>query len=94
LLRVSPYLMKTLSAAGTVAMFMVGGGILVHGVPVSQTVVHHAAVAISSLSGMGKALEVITPSVLDMLAGVLAGGVMLAIVSLGTTIFVKFQKRE
>ena len=92
LLRVAPYLMKTLSVAGTAAMFMVGGGILVHGVPVSQIAMHHAAAAISSLPGMGKALEVITPSVLDMLAGVLAGGVVLAIVSLGTAIFVKFQK--
>ncbi len=76
LLRVAPYLMKTLSIAGTAAMFMVGGGILVHGVPVSQTAMHHAVAAISSLPSMGKALEVITPSVLNMLAGVLAGGVV------------------
>jgi predicted DNA repair protein MutK len=33
LLRVTPWIMKTLSIVGTVAMFMVGGGILVHGVP-------------------------------------------------------------
>ena len=30
----APWLMKTLSVLGTVAMFLVGGGILVHGVPV------------------------------------------------------------
>ena len=94
LLRVVPYLMKTLSAAGTAAMFMVGGGILVHGVPVLQTAVQHAAAVVSSLPGMGKALEVITPSVLGMLAGVLAGGVVLAIVNLATALFVKFHKQE
>lgn len=33
LLRVTPWMMKTLSVAGTAAMFLVGGGILVHGVP-------------------------------------------------------------
>ena len=29
----APWLMKALSVAGTAAMFLVGGGILVHGVP-------------------------------------------------------------
>jgi uncharacterized protein len=94
LLRVAPYLMKTLSIAGTAAMFMVGGGILVHGVSVSRTAVQHAAAAVSSLAGIGKALEAITPSVLDMLAGVLAGGIVLVIVNSAAAIYVTFQKRE
>jgi predicted DNA repair protein MutK len=38
LLRAAPVLMKTLSVVGTAAMFLVGGGILVHGLPV----LHHA----------------------------------------------------
>ena len=33
ILRAAPWLMKSLSVAGTAAMFLVGGGILVHGVP-------------------------------------------------------------
>jgi predicted DNA repair protein MutK len=33
LLKTAPYLMKGLSIAGTVAMFLVGGGILTHGIP-------------------------------------------------------------
>jgi predicted DNA repair protein MutK len=33
LVKAAPWLMKALSVAGTVAMFLVGGGILVHGVP-------------------------------------------------------------
>lgn len=33
LLRAAPWLMRFLSVAGTVAMFLVGGGILVHGFP-------------------------------------------------------------
>ncbi len=37
ILAAAPWLMKGLSVAGTAAMFLVGGGIVVHGVPV----VHH-----------------------------------------------------
>jgi predicted DNA repair protein MutK len=37
ILRAAPWLMKTLSILGTAAMFLVGGGILVHGIPP----VHH-----------------------------------------------------
>lgn len=33
ILRAAPWLMKALSVAGTAAMFLVGGGILVHGLP-------------------------------------------------------------
>ena len=37
ILRAAPYMMKSLSVIGTAAMFLVGGGILTHGLPV----VHH-----------------------------------------------------
>jgi predicted DNA repair protein MutK len=37
ILSAAPYMMKTLSVVGTAAMFLVGGGILTHGVPV----LHH-----------------------------------------------------
>lgn len=36
LVRFAPWLMKFLSVAGTAAMFLVGGGILVHGIPVLE----------------------------------------------------------
>jgi len=94
LLRVAPYLMKMLSVVGTAAMFMVGGGILVHGLPFTQPALHHALESISSLPGLGKVLAVITPSAMSMLAGVLTGGLVLAIVSMGTTIFAKLKKRS
>ncbi|KAB2888574.1 MAG: DUF808 domain-containing protein [Desulfobulbaceae bacterium] len=35
LLRAAPWLMRFLSVAGTAAMFLVGGGILLHGIPVA-----------------------------------------------------------
>lgn len=72
ILRAAPWLMKTLSVVGTAAMFLVGGGILVHGVePLNQ--------AIQSVSaGRGGAL---TAALLNGVVGVLAGAVVLALVS-------------
>lgn len=67
----APWLMKALSVAGTVAMFLVGGGILVHGVPA----LHHAIT--DALKGMGSLAQAVLPTVADALVGVLAGAVVL-----------------
>jgi uncharacterized protein len=81
LLRAAPLLMKFLSVAGTVAMFMVGGGILTHGLPGAHDIIHSIAHATGSVPVIGGLLEAITPSILDALAGVLAGAIALLIVS-------------
>lgn len=93
LLGTAPYLMKMLSVVGTAAMFMVGGGILVHGVPFLQSALHQATEAIGTLPGGGKALAVITPSLLNLLAGVLAGSLVLTVVRMGSTIFGKLTTK-
>lgn len=77
LLASAPYLMKTLSVVGTAAMFMVGGGILVHGVPLLHHTVENAAMTIGAMPGVGGALAVIAEIFLNALAGVLAGGLVL-----------------
>lgn len=75
LLVFAPLLMKTLSVVGTAAMFMVGGSILVHGLPV----VHHAIVAMSaSLAAPNVLMQAIAGSALEALFGVLAGALVLA----------------
>jgi uncharacterized protein len=85
LLRAAPWLMKGLSVAGTVAMFLVGGGILTHGWPA----LHHAIEAIAAQAGafigaggLGSVVKAITPSVLDGLVGVVAGAAVLLVVVL------------
>lgn len=80
LLRLAPYLMKTLSIAGTAAMFMVGGGILVHGLPGSHDMLHHWSETVRTLPGIGAVLAGITPTLLNTLAGVVAGGIALGVV--------------
>ena len=74
----APWMMKALSVAGTVAMFLVGGGILVHGVPG----LHHAAEAVVAALGPGPALGGVLRSTLDALVGLVAGTLVLAGVTL------------
>ncbi len=76
LLTAAPYLMKSLSVIGTAAMFMVGGGILVHGVPALHHAVEHAA----TLAG-GGVTAALAAILLNALAGVIAGGLVLAAVT-------------
>lgn len=68
LLAFAPWLMKTLSVVGTAAMFLVGGGILLHGIPALGHAVEHFA------EGMGWASGVIN-SLAGGAAGLLAGAV-------------------
>ena len=71
----APWLMKGLSVAGTAAMFFVGGGILVHGVPP----LHHAVEAWAApLGGLAQAL---VPALVDALLGVVAGALVVAAVA-------------
>jgi hypothetical protein len=53
---------------------------------------HHAADAARSVPAIGGLLEAITPTLLTAIAGVIAGGVALAIVSLATRLVARFRK--
>jgi len=72
----APWLMKALSVAGTAAMFLVGGGILVHGVPV---VAHAIEAAVQGLPGLVQAL---LPALANGVLGVVAGALVLGAVML------------
>ncbi|MDB5917192.1 MAG: hypothetical protein JWR40_1426 [Massilia sp.] len=87
LLAGAPMLMKALSVLGTIAMFMVGGGILMHGVPALHHLVDSAAAAAGGVPGVGAVLKVVTPTVIDALAGLVAGAIALVVVTLGTRLF-------
>jgi predicted DNA repair protein MutK len=78
LLTLAPKLMKLLSVVGTAAMFMVGGGIIVHGVPALSELSHHIA---HSVEGMiaGKTLSLIAGLTFDVAAGLIAGAIIVAL---------------
>lgn len=86
LLGAAPYLMKTLSVVGTAAMFLVGGGILLHGLPGTHDLLHHAEAAASRWPAAGLWAALMSP-VLNMLAGMLAGALVLAGARLTTRIW-------
>ena len=81
ILGAAPWLMKGLSIAGTAAMFLVGGGILVHGVPA----LHHAVEAAAAAAGQwpaGGVWKVVAENLLNAVVGIVAGGLVLAGVKL------------
>ncbi|AKJ41983.1 DUF808 domain-containing protein [Pragia fontium] len=81
LVNTTPYLMRTLSVVGTAAMFMVGGGILTHGLaPISQLITNWSA-ATASVPAIGSLLQALSPTLLNMLFGVIAGAMVLLGVS-------------
>ncbi len=87
LLVVAPKLMKFLSIAGTAAMFMVGGGILVHGIGFLHHLSEGLAQGASGLPGVGGVLQVLVPTVFDAVAGVVAGGLVLLLVTAGQRVY-------
>ena len=76
ILFVAPWLMKLLSVAGTIAMFLVGGGILVHGIPW----LHHKIEELTA--GRGAVIETVGSSALEGVVGVIAGILALLLVKL------------
>ena len=75
LLVVAPWLMKTLSVVGTLAMFLVGGGIVVHGV----APVHHAIEAFAAQQASW--LATLVPVFANLVLGFVIGAVVLAAVN-------------
>ena len=83
LLAAAPRLMKVLSVVGTAAMFLVGGGIITHGIPAIHHLIAGVTRAAARLPNAGAVLEPITPLVMDALVGVLTGALVLLLVALG-----------
>lgn len=78
LLAVAPWLLKFLSVVGTLAMFLVGGGIVVHGLPLLHHGVAHLVSATAGVAGAFATVAV--PLLADAIAGVLTGALVLAAV--------------
>ncbi len=81
----APWLMKALGVVGTFAMFMVGGGILVHGVHPLAHAIEHTAAALHPVLGA------VLPTTAGILVGVVAGAVVLLVVSAVQRLRARFQ---
>jgi len=76
IIRIAPWLMKGLSIAGTAAMFLVGGGIIVHGIGPLGHWAHDL------VEGLGGALGFLAPALFNASVGIVAGAVVLLVVNL------------
>ena len=77
----APWLLKALSVAGTAAMFLVGGGILVHDIPLLHHTSERLADGVADLPAVGHTLRYLTLVVFDASAGIIAGALVLGIVT-------------
>jgi len=75
LLVLAPLLMKFLSIVGTLAMFLVGGGILVHGIPA----LHHAIENFAQQ--FGGVAHLVGPTLVNLVLGFIVGGIVLLAVN-------------
>ena len=82
LLLTAPKLMKALTVIGTAAMFLVGGGILTHGLPP----VHHA---IEAMAEMAAPLGWLVSMLLDAVVGMIGGAIALGVVKAGSKLFAR-----
>jgi len=80
ILRAAPVLMKTLSVVGTFAMFAVGGGILMHGLPFVEHIVEPVLHALEPAAAIVKSIATM---LIDAVVGVAAGGVVVLVVMIG-----------
>jgi predicted DNA repair protein MutK len=83
ILKGAPYLMRTLTVVGTAAMFLVGGGILLHGIPGAHQFFENyfldPAAALPVVGGLGR---VIARSLANATVGILAGALSLFVARL------------
>ena len=74
LISFAPWLMKALGIIGTVAMFMVGGGILLHNIPPLGAAVEHFA------HNLTPVMAALTPTIAGMLIGLVAGALVVVMI--------------
>ncbi|HEX6363922.1 MAG TPA: DUF808 domain-containing protein [Albitalea sp.] len=81
ILAAAPWLMKGLSVAGTAAMFLVGGGILVHGVPPLAHAIEGFAHGLAEWPGIGGVASALASMLASAIVGIVAGALVLAVVT-------------
>jgi predicted DNA repair protein MutK len=76
ILRLAPKLMASLSVLGTAAMFLVGGGILVHGLPFLEHALHALEHGVEPVPGA----PLLAGLIFNAAAGIVAGALIVLVV--------------
>lgn len=82
LLAFAPILMKLLSIVGTIAMFLVGGGIINHTIPLLHHLTEDTVDHVETIPAVGNIIGALTPTLINYGIGLVAGAIVLLIVSL------------
>ncbi len=82
----APRFMKFLSVAGTIAMFLVGAGIISHSIHAISELFHEVELLLSAIAIVGSVLDVIALPVMNLILGFLLGAVLVAIKELTLSI--------
>ncbi len=75
----APKLMKFLAVAGTIAMWLVGGSLITHGVPAFHHIIENATQFVASTPILTDLLIAITPLLIDLVVGFILGGILVCI---------------
>lgn len=89
LLAFAPKLMKALSIVGTAAMFLVGGGIINHAVPLIHHFTEHSVEYVQDIPSIGNIVGAITPTLINFAVGILAGCLVVLIVFIASSVWSK-----
>jgi predicted DNA repair protein MutK len=86
ILAAAPWLLRGLSVAGTAAMFLVGGGIIAHGIPAVHAITSALGGPEPGHDAAGQAAwwGILASKLADGLVGILAGAFAMAVVAIGT----------
>jgi predicted DNA repair protein MutK len=76
ILSFAPVMMKTLSVLGTAAMFLVGGGIIAHGLPLLATWLHDIESVAHDLPVAADLFSGLAAMVYNGIVGIVAGGIL------------------
>ena len=76
----APKLLKTLAVVGTIAMFLVGGGIFVHGLHFLDNWMHIAQNYFTAFGSFGEFFSLLVPTLWNLLVGLIVGGICVFVV--------------
>jgi predicted DNA repair protein MutK len=87
ILEAVPWLMRGLSVVGTAAVFLLGGGILVHRLPRMHELIHGVSHSAEAIPGIGVILAGVTATLLNGFVGILAGALAVAVITGGQKVW-------
>lgn len=92
LLAACPYLMRTLTIIGTAAMFLVGGGIILHGLPVAHNIIEHLLGWAEQTAVIASVPTLVTTTLISAVTGVVVGALAVAVISFATGLVAKLKQ--